>query len=297
MFRFLLFISFFLLSVVVYAQGSNSHNGSNEVSINEKNNQSNATAADILSSLEKVISVNTVDYRPLLTGSAELGFLYQTGNTHSVDIKTGIDLRVEKERWLSLLNIDLLIKKTDIADTNTNEQHFKTTDQKWTVASQTNYNVNNLEKNYIYGAVWYEENDFSSFINQSSISTGWGRHWYKTNEASLWGDIGPGFKRDKFRVSDNEPINTVTSWIMQVQALYIRKLSDNIELKQYLSVKKAIKTNVNSIYNAQTSLTTKLISTLQLKFTFTVNYNTDIEDEDEKKNLDTQTTITLVYSF
>ncbi|MDX2367087.1 MAG: DUF481 domain-containing protein, partial [Colwellia sp.] len=222
-------------------------------------------------------------------------FLYKTGNTHSADMKTGIDLRFEKKRWLSSLNIDLLIKKTDIADKDTGDLHFKTTDQKWTIASQTNYSIDNSEKNYIYGNVWYEENEFSSFINQSSVSTGWGRHWYKTNKASLWGDIGPGFKRDKFRPTDKEPINTITSWIIQAQAIYIRKLGEHVELKQYFSAKQAIKTGVNSIYKAETSVTTKLISTLQLKFTFTVNYNTDIEDD--KKNLDTQTAVTLVYSF
>lgn len=295
MFRYLVFTSFFLLSVVVHAQEFSSPGEKNQALINNKTTQSQATAADILSSLEEVIPTDTVESKPMLIGSVELGLLYKTGNTHSADMKTGVDLRVEKDRWLSLLNLDLLIKKTDITDNRNNETHFKTTDQKWTVASQTNYNLNNIEKNYIYGTVWYEKNDFSSFINQSSISTGWGRHWYKTNKASLWGDIGPGFKRDEFRVSDNDPIKTVTSWIMQLQALYIRKLGENVELKQYLSAKKAIKRNVNSIYQAQTSLTTKLISTLQLKFAFTLNYNTDVEDE--QKNTDTQTTVTLVYSF
>jgi putative salt-induced outer membrane protein YdiY len=295
MFRYLILTSCFLLPVTAYAQGSYSQNENNQVSISEKNNLSQATTADILSSLDKTPQTYLVNSKKMLTGSAELGFLYKTGNTHSADIKTGIDLRFEQDLWSSLLNIDLLIKKTDIADENTGDLHFKTTDQKWTIASQTNYSLDSSQKNYIYGTVWYEENEFSSFIKQNSVSTGWGRHWYKTNKASLWGDIGPGFKSDEFRAIEDEPTKKITSWIIQAQALYIRKLGDNIELKQYFSAKKAIKVGVNSIYKAETSLTTKLISTLQLKFTFTVNYNTDVEDD--KKNVDTQTTITLVYSF
>lgn len=295
MLRYLILTSFFLLSVTAYAQGSYSQNEINQVSISEKSSHSSATAADILSSLEKFVHTKIITEKPILTGSTELGFLYKTGNTHSADIKTGIDVRFEKDHWLSLLNIDLLIKKTDITDKDTNQLHFKTTDQKWTVASQTNYNLDNSEKNYIYGNVWYEENEFSSFNNQSSISTGWGRHWYKTKKASLWGDIGPGFKSDKFRASNNEPTKKITSWIIQAQALYIRKLGNHVELKQSLSAKQAIKTGENSIYKAETSVTTKLISTLQLKFTFTVNYNTDIKNNQE--NLDTQTAVTLVYSF
>jgi putative salt-induced outer membrane protein len=295
MFRYLILPSFLILSVSAYAQEGYSEHENNLISISGKNAQSTATATDILSSLEKVVQTNTVNSKPILTGSAELGFLYKSGNTQSADIKTGIDIRFEKERWSSLLNIDLLIKKSDIADEDTGNLHFKTTDQKWTIASQTNYHLDSSEKHYIYGTVWYEQNEFSSFAKQSSVSTGWGKHWYKTNRASLWGDIGPGFKSDQFRATTEDPTKTITSWIIQTQALYIRKLGDHVEFKQYFSAKKAIKTGENSIYKAETSLTTKLISTLQLKFTFTVNYNTDVEEA--KKNLDTQTAITLVYSF
>jgi putative salt-induced outer membrane protein YdiY len=295
MLRFLVLTSFFFFSISVYAQEHHTKNENKQASIDKNILGSQATAADILSSLEKNVQSQTNKIKPILTASAELGLLYKTGNTHSADIKTGIDLRIEKDRWLSLLNVDLLIKKTDKADADTGDIHFKTTDQKWTVASQTNYALDSSDKHYVYGNVWYEENEFSSFINQSSISTGWGRHWYKTNKASLWGDIGPGFKRDEFRGTANKPSNTNASWIIQVQALYIRKVGENVEFKQDLSAKQAIKTGENSIYKAKTSITTKLISTLQLKFTFTVNYNTDIEDG--KKNLDTQTAVTLVYSF
>jgi putative salt-induced outer membrane protein YdiY len=80
-----------------------------------------------------------------------------------------------------------------------------------------------------------------------------------------------------------------------MQALYIRKLGEHIELKQLLSAKHSISAADNSIYKAETSVSTKLISTLQLKFTFTLDYNTEVEAE--KENLDTQTAVTLVYSF
>lgn len=293
MFRYLLFTSFFFLSV--YAQGSSYQDENNPLLISEKESSNEATTSDILSSLEKAVKTKYVKIKPILTGSAELGFLYKTGNTNSGDMKTGLDLRFAKDRWLSLLNIDFLIKKADKTDKDTGDIHFKTTDKKWTVASQTNYSLDNSEKHYIYGNIWYEENEFSSFVNQSSVSTGWGRHWYKTNKASLWGDIGPGFKRDQRKATTTEPEKTITSWIIQAQALYIRKLGPHVEFKQYVSAKQAIQTGENSIYKAQTSITTKLISTLQLKFTFTVNYNTDVKAD--KKNLDTQTAVTLVYSF
>jgi len=77
--------------------------------------------------------------------------------------------------------------------------------------------------------------------------------------------------------------------------LYIRKLGDHVEFQQLLSAKYALSAADNSTYKAETSITTKLISILQLKFTFTVDYNTNVEDD--KENMDTQTAATLVYVF
>lgn len=294
MIRSFIFTAFFLLSITTYAQENDAQGEHKHVSVNEKSSSSNATAIDIISSLEKPVNAQKFRTPPMFRGSAELGFLYKTGNTNSGDIKTGIDLRFEKGAWLSLINVDLLLKKADVADDN-GSTHFKTTDQKWTLTSQTNYSLDNKEKNYVYGNIWFEENEFSSFVNQSSVSTGWGRHWYKSNNASLWGDIGPGYKRDLFKATDTEPQRTADTFMVQAQALYIRKLGEHVELKQYFSAKQALKTSENSIYKAETAVTTKLISTLQLKFTFTLDYNSKVEAG--QKNLDTQTAITLVYSF
>jgi len=299
MIRLFIFASFFILSIVaniqeVYAQKTPVVTENDNMAISDSYPSTSATAADIISSLEKPVNNQIIKTPPMFVGSAELGFLYKSGNTNSGDMKTGLDLRFEKGQWLSLLNVDLLLKKADITDTNGNK-HFKTTDQKWTLASQTNYSIDNIEKNYVYGNIWYEENEFSSFVNQSSVSTGWGRHWYKSNNASLWGDIGPGYKRDVFKATNTEPQKTAQTWIVQAQALYIRKLGEHIELKQHFSAKQALKASENSIYKAKTTLTTKLISTLQLKFTFTLDYNSKVKAN--KENLNTQTAITLVYSF
>lgn len=294
MLRFLILTSLFLLSVTAHAQANDVQSQNEQLSTSEL--PSHAKVATVNAPLTSTVEQKTITTtKPTQTSSAELGFLYKSGNTQTADIKTGINFHYEDERWLSSLNIDLLIKKADKTDVDTGELHFTTTDQKWTIAAQTNYSLDNNEKHYVYANVWYEKNQFSGFSNQSSISSGWGKHWYKTNDSSLWGDIGPGYKRDQLKAIDNDPPKTSASWIIQVQALYIRKLNEHVELKQYLSAKKAIKRNENSIYKAETSIITKLISTLQLKFTFTVNYNTNIEDNEE--NLDTQTAITLVYNF
>ncbi|UUO23176.1 DUF481 domain-containing protein [Colwellia sp. M166] len=228
------------------------------------------------------------------TASAELGMLFKTGDTNSADVKAGFDFAHEKAAWKSTVRLDLLIKKSEEEDED-GEEHFNTSDQKFTLVGQTNYTLDKASPNYIYANVSYEDNRFSSFENQSSISTGWGRRWFETEKATLDADIGPGFKRDVIRQTDTQDEETKSAFIVQAQALYTRQINEHVLFKQLLVAKYSPKSDENSTYKAQTSISTKLIETLQLKFSITLDYNTEVDED--KENLNTETAMTLVYSF
>jgi len=257
-----------------------------------------ANSADVLASLE-VAEKQPITSVSSFSASAQLGLLYLTGNTRSADMKTGLDLRFEKNLWRSLFIFDSLIKKIEVTS-ETDGEHFETTENKWSAVAQTNYTINTAKRNYLYGNLSYEENKFSSFDSQTSISTGWGRRWFETSKASLDADIGPGFKRDVTRVSQADRdigINSETqgSLILQAQASYIRKMNKHIEFKQSLIAKYAIESDQNSSYKAESSITSKLIESLQLKLSFLIDYNSNVDED--KTNTDTQTSAVLVYSF
>ena len=90
-----------------------------------------ADASDILFSLEKADESQQPSSGTLFTASAQLGFLYLTGNTRSADIKTGLDLRFERGLWRSYFVFDLLVKKTEteskISDDEIHKQFEKFT--------------------------------------------------------------------------------------------------------------------------------------------------------------------------
>jgi len=261
-------------------------------------NTESADASDILFSLSKADESQQPASGTLFSASAQLGLLYLTGNTRSADIKTGLDLRFERGLWRSAFVFDLLVKKTETESNSAKE--FETTDQKWSIASQTNYTLDSAKKNYMYGSIFYEENRFSGFDSQASMSTGWGRRWYESKESSFDADVGPGFKRDVTQVTPEERAagmssQTQDTLILQAQALYIRKINEHIEFKQLVTVKHAIEVGQNSIYKAESSITSKLIDSLQLKLSFTFDYNSKVDNN--KENLNTQTSAVLIYSF
>ncbi|PKI18115.1 DUF481 domain-containing protein [Colwellia sp. 12G3] len=274
-----------------------------QLSYAQETENSSADASDILFSLKKADKSQQPASGTLFTASAQFGFLYLTGNTRSADIKTGLDLRFERGLWRSFFVFDLLIKKTETENeisTDEIRKDFETTDNKWSIASQTNYTLNAAKKNYIYGSLFYEENRFSGFDSQASMSAGWGRRWFETKEASFDADVGPGFKRDVTQVTPEQIATgmiskTQDTLILQAQALYIRKMNEHIEFKQLFVVKHAIEKGQNSIYKAESSITSKLIDSLQLKLNFIIDYNSKVDDD--KENLNTETSAVLIYSF
>jgi putative salt-induced outer membrane protein YdiY len=243
----------------------------------------------------------TTEEASAFTISAELGMLFKTGNTKSGDIKAALNIKHEEGQWLNLLAFNALAKKLEEEDEVTGKDSFESTDNKWDILGQTNYSLEEGGKNYIYGNAYYEQDKFSGFSYQTSASVGWGRHWWETETSSFFADVGPGVKYDVIRRIDATPTTpaiaetTETAAIIQAQALYTRQINEFVEFKQYFVAKQAFESDKNSVYKSETSLTTKLIDSLQFKFAFRVDYDTDVEEGFENTN--TETSVTLVYSF
>lgn len=230
--------------------------------------------------------------------SAELGFLYKTGNSKSGDIKSGIDFEHKYDKWASKLKASLLYRKTEVVvteDDGSTSEDFETSDQKFILNGQTNYSMEADGANYMYGSFGFTDDRFSSFEYQAQASAGWGKKWHANELWELTTDIGPGFKRDRLSATDTQESENKDAFIVQAQAAYKRQLNDNVEFKQLLRATQAVDSGENSVYIADTSITTTLIEKLAMKFSFRVEHNTEVDEG--KDNTDTQTAITLVYSF
>ncbi|MDP7591333.1 MAG: DUF481 domain-containing protein [Litorilituus sp.] len=224
------------------------------------------------------------------TASTELGFLYKTGNTKSIDVKAGFNLKYELEKWRSTLAFNILAKKIEEED-DKGKKSFETTDNKWDILAQTNYTIGEEDKNYLYGNLAHEQDKFSGFESQSSLSAGWGRNWYTTETSSFFADIGPGVKYDVTRATNKSSTNL----IIQAQALYTHQFNEHVEFKQYIVARQATQSGENSVYKSETSVTAQLIDSLQLKFALRVDYDTEVQAGFENTN--TETSMTLIYNF
>ncbi|MCI2284670.1 DUF481 domain-containing protein [Colwellia sp. MSW7] len=232
--------------------------------------------------------------KPTITASAELGFLYKTGNTKSADVKAGFNLKHQKDKWRSDVSFNILAKKLEKEDDEGNDE-FETTDNKWDIVGQTNYTIGEEGKNYLYGNLAHEQDKFGGFESQSSFSFGWGRNWLETETSSFFADIGPGVTHDVTRETETKASESSSNLIVQVQALYTHKFNEHVQFKQHFVAKQATESGENSIYKSETSVTAQLVDALQLKFALRINYDTEVEPEYENTN--TETSLTLIYNF
>jgi putative salt-induced outer membrane protein YdiY len=237
----------------------------------------------------------TAEEKSTLTVSAELGMLFTTGNTKSGDIKAGLNIKHEEGRWVNLLAFNALAKKLESENEDTGEDEFESTENKWDILGQTNYSLEESGKNYLYGSAFYQQNKFNGFEYQTSASFGWGRQWLESETSSFFADVGPGVKYDVISAKSSTEEYSETAVIVQAQALYTKQINDFVEFKQYFVAKQAVESEKNSYYRSETSLTTKLIESLQFKFSFLVEHDTEVDAEYENTN--TVTSVTLVYSF
>lgn len=252
------------------------------------------SALCLLPLISYTVAAEATAKKPAFTASAELGFLYKTGNTKSADVKAGFNLKHEKDKWRTVAAFNILTKKLETEDDSGNAE-FETTDNKWDILTQTNYTIGEAGKNYLYANLAHEQDKFSGFESQSSFSAGWGRHWYETKTSSFFADVGPGIKYDVTRETDTMRSQNSTNLIIQAQALYQHKFNEYVEFKQFFVARQATESGENSVYKSETSVTAKLIDALQLKFAIRVDYDTEVEDGFENTN--SETSMTLIYSF
>ncbi|NMP14825.1 DUF481 domain-containing protein [Thalassotalea sp. Y01] len=245
---------------------------------------------------EEFIGFPECDLTPSkLTGSVEVGAFFNTSDNDYFIAKARSDLNHEVGKLRTNWILDVFGRKSEVEDDVTGKKRYETTDQKWLTSLQSNYTLEEGGRNYLFGYGSYEADRFNGFDYQAAVAAGWGRRWYETDIAYFDAEIGPGFKVDEIAETDDHNNRTETSTIVRTAATYERRIYQTMEFKQTLSAEIATKTGENSKLKSVSSVTTKLIESLALKFAFTVDHNTNVDGDIEKTR--TETSLTLVYSI
>jgi putative salt-induced outer membrane protein YdiY len=214
------------------------------------------------------------------TMDGEFGYIATTGNTETTSIKGKMSAHQELTKWSNDFIIEALYKKDEVNDVE------QTTAQKYFLSGQGNYKLSNPDHR-IFGFASYEDDRFSSFNYQATLAAGWSHKMWETEESKFNYSIGPGYSFAETNTGESQ-----NGLIVRGALDYQWKISETANFKQLLSTEIG---SDNTKSKSETSVSAKVTEGLSLKVSLILDHNSDVAEGID--NLDTQTAVTLVYSF
>ncbi|HJV02851.1 MAG TPA: DUF481 domain-containing protein [Burkholderiaceae bacterium] len=217
--------------------------------------------------------------------SAELGAIATSGNTVGASITGKIDARQELEDWSNEYVASAYFKE-DETHNAAGQTVRERSAERYSLSAKAAYKLlEEGEKMFVLGS--HVGDRFGAYSSYSTLGVGHGSRWYTDEDKSVDVEIGPGYFSGRRAGGEIEQGFTIRG-----AAALKWQVSDAAVFTQNLSVERGT-SNVHSL--AESALRTKINSTMQMKAAFSVRNDTDVPAD--KKNTDTQTSVTLVYSF
>lgn len=234
------------------------------------------------------------------SADAEFGLISTSGNTTTSSVKAKLDVQQDFTGWRNQYILEGLYKQDEVEVTegDTTVDQSQTTAQKMFASAQTDYKLNAEHKGlFIFGS--YEDDGFSGYAYQATLAAGYSDRLFKTDKSRLTYSVGPGvaFTQAEDTIVDDAVVEgeKTTTGVVRFSAAYLFQITETSKFTQTLSSDIAAESGRNSKTKSETALTANISSAFAMKASFTVNHNTHVPEE--KKHADTQTAITLVYSY
>lgn len=177
--------------------------------------------------------------------------------------------------------------------------HGETTAQAWDAHFQANYNIN--DRLYWYSGLRYDDNKFSGFVYQETISTGVGYQFIKTDTTKLTGQVGVGERRLRPELLTEDSVGAITSTTeLPAQSDTVLDAAVNLdhsfnELTKVIAAVSVESGRLNTMTNASIGLQVKMSSVLALSAAYSLIRNSNPPPGVGAKA--TLTTLNLVYEL
>ncbi|SFR55542.1 Putative salt-induced outer membrane protein YdiY [Marinobacter daqiaonensis] len=217
------------------------------------------------------------------TGEAELGLLVTTGNSEETNLKSRLGLLQETSQW----------RNSGEFRTAYTEADDETTSERYRIEGETDYKFSEFQYWFVRG--YFEDDRFSGYDFQSSVTTGYGhRVWESGDRSFLDLSAGVGYRFNKLEVPDQDGNRDEDAVIGRLAGQFDYALSENALFRQELSTEFGLTEN-NVITESATSVQAGIAGNLSMKAAYRVYHVSDAPPASEKT--DTETSLSLLYGF
>ncbi|MES2624146.1 MAG: DUF481 domain-containing protein [Pseudomonadota bacterium] len=221
------------------------------------------------------ISTVTLAQDDPFEASIALGYVGTTGNTDTTAFNTEALLKYQVMRWTHNAKFQALgAQDTDV-----------TTAERYFLEEKSDFSLD--ENQYLFGKGSYNKDRFSGYEYQATVATGYGRYLIRNASFSLDGFGGVGYRQNDIVDGENEGEGIISvgqniAWqISQNSALVQSFISD---IGEELTVSRF-----------EIGLQSNIIDRVATKIAFQARNTSEVPAGNKKT--DTQTSVSLVYSF
>ncbi|MEN3159360.1 DUF481 domain-containing protein [Alkalimonas sp. NCh-2] len=219
------------------------------------------------------------------TSSAELGAITTTGNTEGTSITGRINSLQRLERFDNEYLFSAFFKEDKKRQEDGSSVRERTA-ERFSISVKSAYKLE-TEHDTLFGLARYTDDKFGAYRKYSTLAVGYGTRLLDLTDHSLNIELGPGYSWGKTAEGETEK-----GMLARAGATYRWQISESAKFRQDLVVEYG---EDNTRTTAETSLTARINGRMQMKAAFTVQNDSDVPVD--KKRTDTQTSLTLVYSF
>lgn len=216
-------------------------------------------------------------------GEAELGYIMKSGNSESSTLNSKVKVSKEVEKWKHTGRLEA--SNSSVTNEKDGKDVTVRSAEKYVAEGKSDYKIN--DRSYIFGLVNYQEDKFSSYKYESVLSAGYGLKAIKNAAMELDLEVGPGY-----RVVEDHAGNNEEDAILRLGEKFNWKISKSSVFEQSLTVDYG---DSNTISELKASVKSNVVKDFALKVGYGLKYTDKVPTG--TKNADTETTITLVYSF
>lgn len=209
------------------------------------------------------------------TGEVEFGLVVTHGNSNTGSFNVRLLALDDREHWRHQIRFNAVKASTE----------DQTTAERYVLEANSHYKLN--QDAYLFGNLRYNKDRFSGFEFQLSVTSGYGRRWEPGTTLMLELEGGAGVRQSRVENMEREQEGIVRGAFLLRWAF-----SPNAEFRQRLTLESG---EDNTLTESISSLRTKIIGRLAMKFSLTVTRNSDVPVG--KRNTDTLTSVNLVYDF
>jgi putative salt-induced outer membrane protein len=208
------------------------------------------------------------------TGRGEIGASFASGNSESESINGAIEVKNKRDKWTHTFG----------AAGNYGSDGQLTTAERWELRAQSDYTF--TEKAYWFGAARYEDDRFSNFEYQVSVSTGVGYKFIDTERTKFWVQGGPGYRYAELSDTGTKDDGT----ILRGDLGFEHQLTETTKIVVRFLVESG---SENTYVQNDLGLEVLITGSLGLRVGYQVRNNSDVLPGVEKT--DTLTTLGLLY--